>query len=172
MTSTTKQKAFVEAYLANGFNATQAAITAGYSKKTARSQGARLLTNVDIQAAVQARLGELAMSANEALYRLSEHARGSMADFLDDKRETLDLAAADRADKLHLIKKFSHTIGDKSENITIELYDAQSALVQILRERHLRAGEPTERLDVDDQKAREAREKLERALARIAERSG
>ena len=30
-------------------NATQAAIRAGYSKKTAKSQGQRLLTNVDIQ---------------------------------------------------------------------------------------------------------------------------
>lgn len=47
-TLTPKQKMFVSAYLANGMNATQAAITAGYSKKTAKSQGARLLTNVDI----------------------------------------------------------------------------------------------------------------------------
>jgi len=31
------------------FNATRAAIASGYSKKTARSQGNRLLTNVDIQ---------------------------------------------------------------------------------------------------------------------------
>ncbi len=33
-------------------NATQAAIRAGYSKKTAKQQGQRLLTNVDVQAAV------------------------------------------------------------------------------------------------------------------------
>jgi len=46
---TDKQKIFVSNYLKNGFNATQAAISAGYSKKTARSQGQRLLTNVDIE---------------------------------------------------------------------------------------------------------------------------
>lgn len=43
-----KQKAFIEEYLKD-LNATQAAIRAGYSKKTARSQGQRLLTKVDIQ---------------------------------------------------------------------------------------------------------------------------
>lgn len=43
-----RQKLFCEEYLVD-LNATQAAIRAGYKKKTARSQGQRLLTNVDIQ---------------------------------------------------------------------------------------------------------------------------
>lgn len=42
-----KQKRFAEIYAANP-NATEAAKRAGYSDKTARSQGQRLLTNVDI----------------------------------------------------------------------------------------------------------------------------
>ena len=49
-----KQQAFVEAYCHNGFNATQAAITAGYSAKTARSQGQRLLTKDDIMPSIEA----------------------------------------------------------------------------------------------------------------------
>jgi len=49
---TPKQQRFVSEYLANGLNATRAAISAGYSEKTAKSQGARLLTNVDIASAV------------------------------------------------------------------------------------------------------------------------
>ena len=53
MALNSKQQAFIEAYCCNGFNATQAAITAGYSDKTARSQGQRLLTNVDIDAHIQ-----------------------------------------------------------------------------------------------------------------------
>lgn len=36
-------------YISKGFNKTQAAIRAGYSSKTARQQGSRLFTNVDIQ---------------------------------------------------------------------------------------------------------------------------
>lgn len=40
---------FVTEYLRNGNNATQAAIAAGYSEKTASSQGSRLLKSVEIQ---------------------------------------------------------------------------------------------------------------------------
>ena len=43
------------------FNATEAATGAGYSARTARSQGSRLLTNVDIQG----RLRELAEAASD-----------------------------------------------------------------------------------------------------------
>lgn len=47
-----KQSAFVAAYKGN---ATEAAIAAGYSVKTARSQGQRLLTNGDIMHAIKTR---------------------------------------------------------------------------------------------------------------------
>ena len=46
-----KQRRFVAEYLID-LNATQAAIRAGYSKKTAGSQGQRLLTNVEIAVVV------------------------------------------------------------------------------------------------------------------------
>lgn len=47
-----KQKIFCQEYMKD-LNGTQAAIRAGYSEKTARSIGNRLLTNVDIQAYIQ-----------------------------------------------------------------------------------------------------------------------
>ncbi len=47
-----KQKAFAE-YYAACFNAAEAARKAGYSEKTARAIGQRLLTNVDIQKYLQ-----------------------------------------------------------------------------------------------------------------------
>lgn len=43
-----RRKLFVDAYLVNGRNATQAAITAGYSQRTARAQGCKLLTHADV----------------------------------------------------------------------------------------------------------------------------
>lgn len=46
------QKRFAELYAANP-NATEAAKGAGYSERTARSQGQRLLTNVDILQYIQ-----------------------------------------------------------------------------------------------------------------------
>lgn len=47
---TPKQRKFCEYYIEFGGNASKAAKAAGYSKKTARQQGSRLLTNVDIAA--------------------------------------------------------------------------------------------------------------------------
>jgi phage terminase small subunit len=41
--------------MVNGFNASQAAIQAGYSEATARSQGQRLLTNVDVRTEIDKR---------------------------------------------------------------------------------------------------------------------
>ena len=56
---TPKQKCFVDEYLID-LNATQAAIRAKYSKKTAHSQGPRLLENVEVARAIS-----LAMKARE-----------------------------------------------------------------------------------------------------------
>lgn len=50
---TTKQDAFVKAYLLNGGNATQAAISAGYSEKTAYSIGEENLRKPDIKKAIE-----------------------------------------------------------------------------------------------------------------------
>lgn len=52
-----RERRFVEAYMgACAGNATTAAIQAGYSKKTARKQGSRLLTKADIRAAIDQRV--------------------------------------------------------------------------------------------------------------------
>lgn len=53
-----KQQAFCEAYLVSG-NATEAAKAAGYSPRTARSIGQRLLTYVDIQDYLRQRNAEI-----------------------------------------------------------------------------------------------------------------
>lgn len=47
-----RHQSFVNAYIANGRNATQAAITAGYSAKTAAAAASRLLKDVKISAMV------------------------------------------------------------------------------------------------------------------------
>ena len=49
MALTPRQKSFVENYLKTG-NATQAAISAGYAAKSARSQGSKLLAMPEVQA--------------------------------------------------------------------------------------------------------------------------
>lgn len=57
MALTDKQQRFVDEYLVD-LNATQAAIRAGYSQKTANEQGARLLANVSVKEAVARGMNE------------------------------------------------------------------------------------------------------------------
>ena len=55
---TAKQERFVEEYLVD-LNATQAAIRAGYSSKTANEQGSQLLANLSIRARIDEAMAEL-----------------------------------------------------------------------------------------------------------------
>ena len=141
--TTNKQKAFIAEYLKD-FNATQAAIRAGYSKHTARSQGQRLLTNVDISNEIRAILAEKQMSADEALLLTANIARGDMADFMDESTLMLDLRKAKEMGKTRLIKKIKQrtvTKLGKNDNdddveihdLEIELYPADAAQDKILR---------------------------------------
>ena len=50
---TDKQRRFVEEYCSNGFNATKAATTAGYSEKTAKQMGCENLSKPDVQEEIQ-----------------------------------------------------------------------------------------------------------------------
>lgn len=75
---TTKQQRFIDEYLID-FNATQAAIRAGYSQDTAKQQGSRLLTNVDVRAAIDTAIRERSsralLSQDAVLCGLLEEAR-------------------------------------------------------------------------------------------------
>ena len=68
-----KHQRFVDEYLIDQ-NATRAAIAGGYSEKTARSQGSRLLTYADISQAIRERLEhistELQITAQDKRERL------------------------------------------------------------------------------------------------------
>lgn len=57
-----KQQRFVQEYVKD-FNATQAAIRAGYSERTAQEQGSRLLSQVMVQEAIDERRAEVATAA-------------------------------------------------------------------------------------------------------------
>ena len=74
-----KQQRFCDEYLID-LNATQAAIRSGYSKKTAYSQGQRLLKHVEIKAYIDARMAEkqqeLIADQDEVLKYLTSVLRG------------------------------------------------------------------------------------------------
>lgn len=125
---TGKQRLFVEYYLQT-WNAVKAARLAGYkgSYETLGVMGHDNLKKPKIKEAIDKRLQELVMDTNEILNRLSQQARGSISEFVDDKG-IIDWELVH--DKGYLVKKLTHTKGKQS---TIEIYDAQSALVHLGR---------------------------------------
>jgi phage terminase small subunit len=119
-----KQQIFVEEYLST-WNAAEAARRAGYSEKTARSQGQRLLTHVDIAEEIKNRVADRAMSADEVLIRLAEQARADQSKYL--MPNGVDMEALIRDGKGHLVKGIKETKYGRD----IEFYDAQAALVHL-----------------------------------------
>jgi len=85
MKLTEKQRRFAESYIETG-NATESAIRAGYSKKTAKAIGAENLTKPYIKSYIDEKLDELAdkriMKATEALELLTSIGRGEMTEEL------------------------------------------------------------------------------------------
>ena len=81
---TPKQQRFCDEYLID-LNATQAAIRAGYSEKTACEQGARLLANVKVQHYLQKRKKERVerteITQDMVLYELANIAFSNAADY-------------------------------------------------------------------------------------------
>ena len=101
---TPKQRAFVSAYMINGFNATQAAIAAKYSGKTARSIGHENLTKPAVAGEIKRLMRHVAMPEEEVIARLTEHARGDLGDVVTDEG-SFDWAAARSLGKTSLVKK-------------------------------------------------------------------
>lgn len=75
-----KQRRFVEEYCVD-FNATQAAIRAGYSVKTARAIGSENLTKPDICDAINERLESLDLTAAQTSKLMADIAQSSMNDY-------------------------------------------------------------------------------------------
>ena len=112
---TDKQKRFCDEYLID-CNATQAAIRAGYSKKTANEQGNRLLANVSVKAYIDERLEQMhtkkTADAQEVMEYLTsvmrgEHKEQTLALCGDGMHEIqdIDVSAKDRIKAAELIGK-------------------------------------------------------------------
>lgn len=89
---TPKQQLFVAEYLVD-LNATQAAIRAGYSPKTAYSQGERLLKNVEVSSAIQAamekRVEKTEITAQRVLDEISKLSFSDIRKFFDENGNLL-----------------------------------------------------------------------------------
>jgi len=88
-----RQQLFAKEYLVD-LNATQAAIRAGYSEKTAYSIGQRLLKKVEIVAAIQARRAvmseKLEITQERVLQELAAIAFADVSDYVNVETEQVD----------------------------------------------------------------------------------
>ena len=95
---TEKQQRFVEEYLID-LNATQAAVRAGYSAKTADQQGSRMLANVKVQQEIGERMAErsrrIGVNQDRVVVELSKIAFVKMTDIVDEQGKIKDGASDD-----------------------------------------------------------------------------
>ena len=135
-----KRKVFIEEYL-QCWNASEAARRAEY--RHPGQAGHSLLKVLEIQEAIEARVTEKCMSANEVLIRLADMARsdiGELVDVREDGSWAIDWETAEG--RTHLIK----SVRDTKHGVAFELYDAQVALEKIgrahglFKERHELSG--------------------------------
>ena len=145
-TLTKKQQRFVSEYLVN-LNATQAAFRAGYSKRTAKQQGARLLTNVDVQKAVeegQKAIGERnELSQDMVVQELRLLGFSNMADYMTVTKDgslTADFTKLTReqAAAIHEVTVDEFTDGKGKDarpvrRVKFKLADKRAALVDLGR---------------------------------------
>jgi len=131
---TRKQEAFLDAYIANGFNASQAAITAGY-KGRANTIGSRLLSKVDIQTAIAKKLKPLArrhnIDADRIIGRLTTLAFGTLRDVAEWGPDGVSLKpSADLTEEqAALVREVAETFGsDTRKGVRIKTHDQLAAL--------------------------------------------
>ena len=129
---TAKQDAFVKAYLLNNGNATQAAITAGYSKKTANEIGAENLAKPSIKEAIEKhqKKGEESFiwSKKKKIEMLEKIAEKATSD--DPEKGMINMVAAISALKEHNIMQ-----GDNAPIVS----EQTTTVIQTLSDR-LRGG--------------------------------
>ncbi|MCL3984989.1 terminase small subunit [Limosilactobacillus fermentum] len=127
---TLKQQRFVDEYIISG-NATQAAIKAGYSKKTAKQMGTENLAKPIIKAELDRRNAEIqsakTMDMQEVMERLAAMGRGETTEeTVTNKGEVIETATrnADKLKAMELIGKRFGAWTDKKEisgNLDIDI---------------------------------------------------
>ena len=117
---TAKQQRFIEEYLID-LNATQAAIRAGYSVKTANEQGSQLLAKLSIQQAIAEKMAERSkrtgVNQDRVVLELAKIAFVKMTDVVDSNGR---IRAGATEDDLSCIESIKYKESDKEYGGSIE----------------------------------------------------
>lgn len=108
---TGKQKAFCQAYLNNNFNATKAAIEAGYSRTTAREMGYENLTKPHIRREIDRLAKDQTITSDETVKLISDIAKFDIKDYLITRK-------VERSEKVK--KPLTELLQEKIEEYSFE----------------------------------------------------
>lgn len=126
---TAKQQRFCDEYLID-LNATQAAIRAGYSVKTANEQGSQLLAKLSIQEVIGKEMAERSrrtgINQDRVVLELAKLAFVNIADVIDLEDATVRQSATD--DDLACIQSIKIKTSEFGEEREIKLYDKKASL--------------------------------------------
>lgn len=146
---TEKQQRFVDEYLID-LNATQAAIRAGYSVKTADQQASRMLTNVKVQSAIAEIMAERSkrtgFNQDRVVQELAKIAFIKMTDVVDQNGKIKDTASEDDLSCIESIK-YKHSDTDSGYSVEREVKIASKLKALELLGKHL--GMWNDKLDVN-----------------------
>ena len=130
---TPKQKRFVEEYLVD-LNGTQAAIRAGYSKKSARNIAKENITKPHISAAITkacARRGErTGITADKVVHEIGKVAFANMEDFVEFGPDGVKLKDSEELsrEQLAAVAQVSEHTGKETSSTQFRLHDKLKAL--------------------------------------------
>ena len=129
-----KQKRFVDAYIQTA-NASEAARQAGYSKQTAYSIGERLLRNVEVKKAIDARLKEMESArvaeTQEVLEHLTAVVRGEMTEEVVTNSGKKFVVTVGERDKLKAAEMLLKVHGAFKDKLDVKV-DSSTLFVETL----------------------------------------
>lgn len=146
---TEKQQRFVDEYLID-LNATQAAIRAGYSARTANEQGSQNLAKLSIQQAIAERMAERSkrtgINQDRVVLELAKIAFVKMTDLVDSQGRIRESAADDDLACIESIK-YKESESDTGSSVESEVKIASKLKALELLGKHL--GMWNDKIDVN-----------------------
>ena len=128
-----QQVAFVEYYVTNGFNATKAALAAGYTKASATATGSTLLTYPNVIARVKKRLPDV-INPTRIEAEIASIADVNMADFEPlGSGTTLKELQESGVDTRQVKKLTTRTMADGTVRRDVEIHDRHAALEKLAK---------------------------------------
>lgn len=138
MKLTDKQKKFVKFYNAEP-NATKAAISAGYSKKTAYSAGQRLLKNVEVKKQLKIKADKLAdkldITADKVIREWAILAFSNIADVLEASGSSVNIKNISKLKPE--VQRSIQSISEGKFGVSIKLHDKKAGLEALSKYLHL-----------------------------------